>query len=32
MREPLTVAVAQPRCVAYDVAANAQAHAAALFP
>lgn len=30
MREPLTIAVAQPLCVAYDVAANAQAHAAAI--
>jgi predicted amidohydrolase len=28
MREPLTLAVAQPRCVAYDVAANALTHAA----
>ena len=30
MREPLTVAVAQPVCVPFDVAANAQAHAAAV--
>jgi predicted amidohydrolase len=30
MREPLTVAVAQPPCVAHDVAANARAHAAAI--
>jgi predicted amidohydrolase len=30
MREPLVVAVAQPPCVAYDVAANARAHAAAI--
>lgn len=28
MREPLVVAVAQPPCVAHDVAANARAHAA----
>lgn len=28
MRKPLTVAVAQPRCVPYDVAANALTHAA----
>ena len=28
MREPLTVAVAQPPCVSYDVAANAATHAA----
>lgn len=28
MRVPLTLAVAQPPCVAYDVAENAQAHAA----
>src|SRR4051794_27386640 len=28
MREPLTVAVAQPVCVGHDVAANAAAHAA----
>ncbi|HEX2036328.1 MAG TPA: carbon-nitrogen hydrolase family protein [Chloroflexota bacterium] len=28
MREPLVIAVAQPRCVAYDVAANAVTHAA----
>ncbi|MET7422034.1 carbon-nitrogen hydrolase family protein [Dactylosporangium sp. NPDC005555] len=28
MREPLTVAVAQPECDAYDVAANAATHAA----
>jgi predicted amidohydrolase len=27
-REPLSVAAAQPRCVPYDVAANAEAHAA----
>lgn len=30
MREPLTIAVAQPRCVPYDVAANALTHAAAV--
>src|SRR5579875_2465114 len=30
MREPLVVAVAQPPCVAHDVAANARAHAAAI--
>jgi predicted amidohydrolase len=30
MREPLTVAVAQPRCTSYDVQANATAHAAAI--
>jgi predicted amidohydrolase len=30
MRAPLTVAVAQPPCVAFDVAANARAHAAAI--
>ncbi len=30
MREPLMVAVAQPPCVPYDVAANAQLHAAAI--
>ena len=30
MREPLTVAVAQPPCAANDVAANAAAHAAAI--
>jgi predicted amidohydrolase len=30
VREPLTVAVAQPPCAAYDVAANAAAHAAAV--
>ena len=30
MPEPLSVAVAQPRCVAHDVAANARAHAAAI--
>ncbi|GIG89396.1 carbon-nitrogen hydrolase family protein [Plantactinospora endophytica] len=30
MREPLTIAVAQPRCKAYDVAANAYAHAEAV--
>ena len=30
MREPLMVAVAQPPCVAHDVAANARAHAAAI--
>jgi predicted amidohydrolase len=30
MREPLTIAVAQPRCVPYDVAANAAAHARAI--
>jgi predicted amidohydrolase len=28
MREPLTIAVAQPLCAAYDVAANAATHAA----
>jgi predicted amidohydrolase len=28
MRAPLTIAVAQPRCDPYDVAANAEAHAA----
>jgi predicted amidohydrolase len=28
MREPVTVAAAQPPCVSYDVAANASAHAA----
>jgi len=28
MRKPLTIAVAQPPCVSYDVAANAIAHAA----
>lgn len=28
MREPLVIAVAQPRCVSFDVAANALAHAA----
>jgi predicted amidohydrolase len=28
VREPLTVAVAQPPCAAEDVAANAAAHAA----
>jgi predicted amidohydrolase len=30
MPEPLSVAVAQPRCVAHDVAANARAHATAI--
>jgi predicted amidohydrolase len=30
MREPLTVAVAQPPCVSHDVRANAVAHAAAI--
>jgi predicted amidohydrolase len=30
MREPLMVAVAQPPCVAHDVAANARAHASAI--
>jgi predicted amidohydrolase len=30
MREPLTIAVAQPPCVSYDVAANAVTHAAAV--
>jgi predicted amidohydrolase len=30
MREPLTVAVAQPLCVSHDVQANAIAHAAAI--
>jgi hypothetical protein len=29
MREALTIAVAQPPCVPYDVAANAAAHAGA---
>ena len=28
MREPLTIAVAQPRCMPYDVAVNAATHAA----
>jgi predicted amidohydrolase len=28
MREPMEIAVAQPRCVSYDVAANAVTHAA----
>ena len=28
MREPLVIAVAQPPCVSYDVAANAVTHAA----
>ncbi len=28
MREPLTIAVAQPVCLSYDVAANAEMHAA----
>jgi predicted amidohydrolase len=31
VREPLMVAVAQPPCAAYDVAANARAHAAAVL-
>jgi predicted amidohydrolase len=30
MRKPLTLAVAQPRCVSYDVAANAATHAEAV--
>lgn len=30
MREPLTVAVAQPPCVSHDVQSNAMAHAAAI--
>ncbi|AVT31457.1 carbon-nitrogen hydrolase family protein [Plantactinospora sp. BC1] len=30
MREPLTIAVAQPGCLAYDVPANADAHAEAV--
>lgn len=30
MRKPLALAVAQPRCVPYDVAANARIHAAAV--
>ncbi|MEV4251994.1 carbon-nitrogen hydrolase family protein [Spirillospora sp. NPDC049652] len=30
MRQALSIAVAQPRCVAHDVAANAQAHAEAV--
>jgi predicted amidohydrolase len=30
MREPLTVAAAQPRCVSYDVEANAMTHAAVI--
>jgi predicted amidohydrolase len=30
VRAPLRIAVAQPPCVAYDVAANAEAHAAAV--
>ncbi len=30
MPEPLSVAVAQPPCAPYDVAANARAHAAAV--
>ena len=30
MRTPLSVAVAQPLCVPYDVAANAATHAAAV--
>ncbi len=28
MREPLSIAVAQPLCVSYDVAVNAVTHAA----
>jgi predicted amidohydrolase len=31
MRAPLSIAAAQPPCVSYDVAANAAAHAAAVF-
>ncbi|GAA3747815.1 carbon-nitrogen hydrolase family protein [Plantactinospora mayteni] len=30
MREPLTIAVAQPPCLAYDVVANARSHAEAV--
>ena len=30
MREEIVIAVAQPRCVSLDVAANALAHAAAI--
>lgn len=30
MRKPLSIAVAQPLCVAYDVAVNAEIHAAAV--
>jgi predicted amidohydrolase len=30
MREPLTVVAAQPRCVSYDVEANAMSHAAVI--
>ena len=30
MREPLTIAVAQPLCVPYDIAANAATHAATI--
>jgi predicted amidohydrolase len=30
MRQPLSLAVAQPPCVAYDVAANAEAHATSI--
>ncbi|MEN3613156.1 carbon-nitrogen hydrolase family protein [Plantactinospora sp. ZYX-F-223] len=30
MRDPLTIAVAQPRCLAYDVLANARSHAEAV--
>ncbi|MEU9100548.1 hypothetical protein [Streptomyces sp. NPDC048361] len=30
MRHPLTIAVAQPRCTAYDVSGNALAHAQAV--
>src|SRR3982074_2205223 len=30
MRRPLTIAVAQPLCIAYDVAANAAIHAGAI--
>ena len=30
MRKPLAIAVAQPPCVSYDVAANAETHAAAV--
>jgi predicted amidohydrolase len=30
MREPLTIAVAQPRCISYDVEVNAMEHAASV--
>src|SRR2546421_11059860 len=30
MRQPLTIAVAQPRCVPYDVGVNAVTHAATI--